>query len=85
MQLCTGQWYTKVSVDDLIDAVPDFDWILYLNTIGPKVFNGSDLVVVYALPYLQKLGIVITNTDIRLILTIQFIKIFYVIILNPSN
>ena len=49
----TGQWYTKMTVAQLMEAVPDFDWVTFLNTIGPGTFTPQDQVVCYALPYLQ--------------------------------
>ena len=63
----TGQWYTKLSVGDLIREVPDFDWIKYLNNIGPSTFNETDMIVNYATPYLKELGQVLRDTDRRLI------------------
>ena len=64
----TGQWYTKLTVGDLIREVPDIDWITYLNTLlAPKIFKESDKIVCYALPYLSNLGKVLKETDERLI------------------
>ena len=63
----TGQWYTKLSVGDLILAVPEYDWITYLNTIGPGTFSKTDQVVCYAMPYLKALGQVLRTTDLRLV------------------
>ena len=63
----TGQWYTKLTVSDLISAVPEYDWITYLNTIGPGTFSEKDQVVCYAMPYLRALGEVLRKTDMRLI------------------
>ena len=63
----TGQWYTKLTVSDLIQAVPEYDWIRYLNTIGPGEFKPEDEVVCYAMPYLRQLSAVINQTDISVI------------------
>lgn len=42
-----------MTVAQLMEAVPDFDWVTFLNTIGPGTFTPQDQVVCYALPYLQ--------------------------------
>ena len=63
----TGQWYTKLTVQQLIQEVPGFDWMVYLNTIGPGEFKPEDEVVCYAMPYLRKLSAVINQTDTSVI------------------
>ena len=37
----TGQWYTKITVAELTEAVPEIDWVLYLETLMPGVFNEA--------------------------------------------
>ena len=63
----TGQWYTKLTVRDLMVAVPEYDWITYLNTIGPGTFTPDHEVVCYAMPYLKQLSAVLNQTDTRVI------------------
>ena len=59
----TGQWYTKITVGDLIESVPEIDWMLYLDTLMPSVFKKEDKVVCYAMPYLKKLGKILQTMD----------------------
>ena len=59
----TGQWYTKITVGELIETVPEFDWIQYLDKLMPGKFSKEDKVVCYAMPYLKKLGKILQTMD----------------------
>ena len=63
----TGQWYTKITVEELVEAVPEFNWTLYLDSLMPGRFKKSDKVVCYAMPYLKQLGKIIQTVDKEII------------------
>ena len=63
----TGQWYTKITLQELVEEVPEFNWTLYLDSLMPGEFKKSDKVVCYAMPYLKQLGKIIQTVDKEII------------------
>ncbi|KAI1296489.1 Neprilysin-2 [Halotydeus destructor] len=61
----TGAIYRKMSIKELAIHVPQFNWLLYLNTFLPTEVSENEPVVVYALEYLMQLGQLISETDIK--------------------
>ncbi len=47
------------------DKVPGFDFSHYLEPLLPRRLNQSEEVVIYALPYFQKLAKLVEATDKR--------------------
>ncbi|GFT82831.1 neprilysin-1 [Nephila pilipes] len=63
----TGAIYNKMSLQELSEIVPEFDWVFYLNTFLPTKVDDQEPVVVYALPYLQEMGQIISQANRRTI------------------
>uniref|UniRef100_A0A1W7RA63 Neprilysin n=1 Tax=Hadrurus spadix TaxID=141984 RepID=A0A1W7RA63_9SCOR len=63
----TGAIYNKMSLRELREKVPEFDWLSYLNTFLPTTVNEDEPVVVYALPYIEEMGKIISETNRRTI------------------
>ncbi|XP_035206778.1 neprilysin-1-like isoform X1 [Stegodyphus dumicola] len=63
----TGAIYNKMSLQELSEIVPEFDWVYYLNTFLPTKIDDQEPVVVYALPYLQEMGQIISQANRRTI------------------
>ncbi|GFY30954.1 neprilysin-1 [Trichonephila clavipes] len=61
----TGAIYNKMSLQELSEIVPEFDWVFYLNTFLPTKVDDQEPVVVYALPYLQEMGQIISQANRR--------------------
>ncbi|XP_042900690.1 neprilysin-1 isoform X2 [Parasteatoda tepidariorum] len=61
----TGAIYNKMSLQELSEIVPEFDWVYYLNTFLPTKVDDQEPVVVYALPYLQEMGQIISQVNRR--------------------
>ncbi|KAG8184801.1 hypothetical protein JTE90_001499 [Oedothorax gibbosus] len=61
----TGAIYNKMSLQELTEIVPEFDWVYYLNTFLPTKVDDQEPVVVYALPYLQEMGQIISQPNRR--------------------
>ncbi|GBM20160.1 hypothetical protein AVEN_5685-1 [Araneus ventricosus] len=61
----TGAIYNKMSLQELSEIVPEFDWVFYLNTFLPTKVDDQEPVVVYALPYLQEMGQIISQVNRR--------------------
>ncbi|TRY79276.1 hypothetical protein TCAL_06071 [Tigriopus californicus] len=59
--------YKKVTLDTLQSKVPDFDFNSYLGALLPRELNGTEEVVVYAIPYFQKLTKLVKETEKRVI------------------
>ncbi len=57
--------YKKMSLSDLQSKVPDFNFSQYLEPLLPRLLDNSEDVVIYALPYFQKLTRLIRRTDSR--------------------
>lgn len=58
--------YKKVTLETLQSKVPDFDFNSYLGALLPRELNDTEEVVIYALPYFQKLTKLVKETDKRL-------------------
>ncbi|XP_022248558.1 membrane metallo-endopeptidase-like 1 [Limulus polyphemus] len=58
----TGAIYNKMTVQELMDIVPEFSWLDYLNTILPINVDEFEPVVAYALPYFKQMGRIISET-----------------------
>ncbi|GFY52580.1 neprilysin-1 [Trichonephila inaurata madagascariensis] len=63
----TGAIYNKMSLQELSEIVPEFDWVFYLNTFLPTKVDDQEPVVVYALPYLQEMGQIISQANRRVL------------------
>ncbi|XP_054720932.1 neprilysin-1-like [Uloborus diversus] len=63
----TGAIYNKMSLQELSEIVPEFDWVYYLNTFLPTKVDDQEPVVVYALPYLQEMGQILSQANRRTI------------------
>ncbi|XP_076315329.1 neprilysin-1-like isoform X2 [Tachypleus tridentatus] len=57
-----GAIYNKMTVQELMDIVPEFSWLDYLNTILPINIDEFEPVVAYALPYFKQMGRIISET-----------------------
>ena len=57
--------YKKMPLSELQSKVPDFNFTSYLGHILPRPLNDSEEIVIYALPYFQKLTQLIKSTDKR--------------------
>ena len=40
----TGQWYTKLTVQQLIEKIPEFDWMVYLENLTPGVKSTDEAI-----------------------------------------
>jgi len=56
-----------MSIKQLSIEVPEFNWLLYLNTFLPTEVSENELVVVYSTEYLKEMGKLIGETDTRTI------------------
>ena len=64
----TGQWYTKLTVDQLQQQVPDFNWTTYFEALMPPPgFSPSEEVVSYAMPYLVEVAKLIKSVDPQIV------------------
>lgn len=63
----TGAIYKKLTINDLKQLVPEFDWIEYLNTFLPTQVTISEPIVAYALEYFQEMGKIIAQHDFKII------------------
>ena len=64
----TGQWYTKLTVDQLQNQVPDFNWTTYFEALMPPPgFSPSEEVVSYAMPYLVEVAKLIKSVDPQIV------------------
>ena len=57
--------YKKITLEELQTQVPQFNFSQYLDPILPRKFNKTENIVIYALPYYQKLMSLIDKTDNR--------------------
>lgn len=57
--------YKKMTLAELQIKVPDFNFSQYLEPVLPRTLNDTEMVVIYALPYFQKLTKLIAETDKR--------------------
>ena len=62
-----SQIYSKVQLQELQAAVPDFKFDTFLGGLMPRELNVTEEVVIYALPYYKKLLSLLERTDGRTI------------------
>ncbi|VVC33209.1 Hypothetical protein CINCED_3A017909 [Cinara cedri] len=63
----TSETYLKLSLNDLQNQVPEFNWTLYFNTILQFKVSDQEPIVSYAMNYFIELGQLLNNTDRRVI------------------
>lgn len=63
----TGAMYNKMSLAELSERVPEFDWVYYLNIFMPTKVDDEEEVVVYAISYLQELGQILSQANRRVV------------------
>ncbi|KAM7310894.1 neprilysin-1 [Ixodes scapularis] len=61
----TGSIYNKMTLRELSDMVPQFNWTEYMSTFLPVDVTGDEPVVVYSVPYLQQIGQILQEPDRR--------------------
>merc|ERR1719367_2433263 len=59
--------YNKLQLGELKTLVPEFDFDTYLGALMPRKLNDSESVVIYALPYYQKLTNLLKGTKKRVL------------------
>eukprot|EP00095_Tigriopus_kingsejongensis_P001687 maker-scaffold1658_size31987-snap-gene-0.9 protein:Tk01687 transcript:maker-scaffold1658_size31987-snap-gene-0.9-mRNA-1 annotation:"endothelin-converting enzyme 1" len=57
--------YKKMTLENVQSKVPDFDFHAYLGALLPRDLNKTEEVVIYSLPYFQKLTKLIQDSDPR--------------------
>lgn len=57
--------YLKLTLKNLQNQVPEFDWKLYLNTLLKIKMSDQELIVSYAMSYFTQLGQLFKKTDRR--------------------
>ncbi|XP_022104192.1 endothelin-converting enzyme 1-like isoform X2 [Acanthaster planci] len=59
--------YKKLTVGDLQNSIPQFNWSRYFDAIVSPSFNDTELLGTYSLDYLKRLGTVLHETPTRTI------------------
>uniref|UniRef100_T1ISE4 M13 family peptidase n=1 Tax=Strigamia maritima TaxID=126957 RepID=T1ISE4_STRMM len=59
----TSSMYDKVILRELQEAVPEINWLNYLNTFLPITIDETEPVVIYAMSYLRKMGHIFKLTN----------------------
>ncbi|XP_015789311.1 neprilysin-1-like isoform X1 [Tetranychus urticae] len=59
----TNAIYTKLTVQQLSDLIPEFNWLVYLNTFLPIKIDKNEPVVVYCMPYLFNIRSILLETQ----------------------
>ena len=63
----TGAIYKKLTLRELKSLIPEFDWILYLNTLLPTPVFTDEEIVIYSIEYFQEMGKIIARHDSKVI------------------
>ena len=66
-----SQIYSKVQLQELQAAVPDFNFDTFLGGLMPRELNVTEEVVIYALPYFKKLTQLVNDSNPRYAVTHQ--------------
>lgn len=59
--------YNKISLQELKEIVPEFNWLDYLNIFLPTTISYDEPIVLYDLPYLKQLRNILQETKQRTI------------------
>ncbi|XP_076044569.1 uncharacterized protein LOC143027232 isoform X2 [Oratosquilla oratoria] len=57
--------HRKMTVQELVDEVPQIDWLYYLERVTDRRVNASTEIMVFALSYFQRLVPLLNNTNKR--------------------
>ncbi|RWS29487.1 neprilysin-2-like protein, partial [Leptotrombidium deliense] len=63
----TGAIYNKMTIRELQAEVPEFNFLMYLNTYLPMEVSESEFIVVYAVDYLKSIGKLLRHTERKII------------------
>ncbi|KAJ8320335.1 hypothetical protein KUTeg_001922 [Tegillarca granosa] len=63
----TGSMYKKITIRQLKNKVPEFDWMTYFSSFIPFPLDENEPIVTFALDYLEDMAKIIHNTDKRVI------------------
>lgn len=55
-RLDTGSLYNKMTVEQLSQKIPKFDWLTYFNYLLPNKIHPNESIVVYCLNYLKQIN-----------------------------
>ncbi|KAH9392669.1 Membrane metallo-endopeptidase-like 1 [Tyrophagus putrescentiae] len=58
----TSAIYNKKTIQELRDAVPEFDWMAYLSSFMPREVKLEDEVVIYSIAYYRAMGKILART-----------------------
>jgi len=77
--------YRKMPLSELQSRVQGFNFSLYLEPLLPRELSADENVVIYALPYFQKLVSLVESTDARYVPRLSFLAKYSISLRTVAN